>query len=375
MPVMTIDIFENPFIIPLLATVLVQLIFFLGVFLRLAIYRKRETADTKHPVSIIICAKNEEENLQKHLPKLLAQDYPEFEIIVADDQSEDNTRLVIEEFAAKDNRLKAVILDENIRDHRGKKLALSLAIRKAKYEYLLLTDADCEPVSDQWISLMIRNYTPEKEIVLGYSPYKKRRGLLNYLVQYESFYTALQYLSFSLAKVNYMGVGRNLSYKRQLFTKTGFKSHLHVPYGDDDLFVNEAATQTNVAIEIDKNAHMQSEPPLTFSQWYRQKRRHLKGGKEYKTFHKRLLATLWLSNILFYLAFGLALYFSPLSIWVWGAYGLRFLVMMIVYGLVLHKLNNIRLLWLTWLMDIFVQIIYLPFISLVAQFSRKESVW
>src|SRR6185436_3860360 len=158
-----------------------------------------------------------------------------------------------------------------------------IGIREAKHEILLLTDADCVPASEFWIQHMQDAYDENIDVVLGYGAYHKTKDFLNKLIRFETFHTALQYLSYALAGMPYMGVGRNLSYKKSLFFRhKGFSSINHIPSGDDDLFINKAATKKNTAVIIDPEAITRSIPKRTSKAWKKQKARHYTTAKFYK---------------------------------------------------------------------------------------------
>lgn len=297
------------------AGALVQLLFYIAFYGRLAFYRRETRALALPPVSVIIAARHEAANLTAHLPFILRQDYPDFEVVVVDDGSRDDTSDVLEAFQKDYPRLRIVkgIGDEHAQG--GKKLALTLGIKAARHERLLFTDADCVPESSRWIRTAMEARDRESDLVLGYSPYARHRGLLNYLIRFETFYTAVNYLSFALAGKPYMGVGRNLSYTRaDFFGVSGFKKHYSIASGDDDLFVNEVATHENTCISVDPEGHVQSLPKKTWSAWWNQKRRHLYTGRKYKTVHKFLLTLQPLSVILLWCA-GIGLLI--MNIWVY----------------------------------------------------------
>ena len=192
----------------------VLLIFYFFFFWRLSMHKK-DDASFSHPISIIICAKNEEENLKNNLPKILNQKYFNFEVIVVNDQSIDETSFLLEKFEKSYSNLVVVTIDSHVNHKIGKKFALTLGIKTAKYEYLLLTDADCVPNSENWAKQIVKNFTCS-DIVLGYGGYKKKKGLLNKFIRFDTFNVAQQYLSFALAGQTYMGVGRNLAYKKSI---------------------------------------------------------------------------------------------------------------------------------------------------------------
>lgn len=276
----------------------IQLIYHAGIFSRLSFHKTPPPSNHNQPISVIICARNERENLLQFLPLFLDQDYPTFEVIVVNDASVDDTEDVLKAFSMQYQHLKVVNVPDNDRFYGSKKFALTLGIKAATYDHVLLTDADCKPTSKQWIQAMSA-YGKGKEIILGFSAYAQRKGLLNQLIRFETFYTALQYLSFALIRVPYMGVGRNLAYKKKLFfDNKGFASHQHILSGDDDLFINEVASSSNTAIAIHEDAHTISIPKTSFKSWVRQKRRHYSAGKHYRLKHLLLLgfyhATLFL---------------------------------------------------------------------------------
>jgi glycosyltransferase involved in cell wall biosynthesis len=288
-------------------SVVLSLFYQLYFFRRLAFYRQSEpsvgaSAMQELPgVSVVVCAWNELENLKKLLPVLLEQNYPKFEVVVVDDRSDEECYEYLLFESLKEPRLQRVRIDDTPDHVSSKKYALTLGIKAAQYDCLLLTDADCLPQSKDWIALMTSGLRNDKQVVLGFSPYRYSGGWLNFLIRHETFYTAVQYMSFAVAGIPYMGVGRNLSYRKSLFLQNkGFRSHLRVVGGDDDLFVSEVARRNNTAVCLDPDAFTISEPKRTFGAWLRQKRRHLAVGKKYRFGTKVLLGGLLLSQGLFW---------------------------------------------------------------------------
>jgi hypothetical protein len=215
-----------------------------------------------------------------------------------------------------------------------------MGIRSAKYETLLLTDADCIPASEFWIDKMQRGYDEHTEIVLGYGPYHKRPGLLNKLIRFETFHTALQYLSYALAGIPYMGVGRNLSYKKELFLKNkGFSSINFIPSGDDDLFINQVANKKNTAVMIDPDTFTYSEARKRWSEWMVQKYRHYTTSRYYKPLHQFLLGLYSTSLFLYYPLLILSAIFFDWRITL-ALFGSRFLLQAVVLYRSMKKLKE-----------------------------------
>lgn len=287
---------------------LVQLALWWGVFGRLARHPTSgsgRAATVGSPCSVIVCARNEADNLRTFLPGILAQQYPDFEVIVVNDASSDGTEEVLSAMAQQyPGALRIVHLFE--KKGPGKKHALSEGIAAAKHDILVLTDADCQPASPHWLAEMTRPFErPETEIVLGYGPFFPKNTLLNRWACYETAFTALQYLSMTLAGMPYMGVGRNLAWRKPLFRQAGgFSGHAQLASGDDDLFVNAIARPGNTAICLRPEAFVYSAARQTLRAWLLQKRRHLSAGKLYRLEHQFVLGAAALTHGLHY---GLAL--------------------------------------------------------------------
>ena len=283
---------------------LIQMCYFWGLFSRLAFFKKKKydnDAPNYEPVSVIVCAKDAYEYLIDLVPRILSQDYPDFELVIVNDCSTDETTDYLKELVDKRPDVNVVSLTQSLNFFHGKKFPLSMGIKSAKHDLLLLTDADCLPENNQWIKGMVSAYRKNTEVVLGYGPYFTRKGLLNKLIRFDTLYTAIQYLSMALAHRPYMGVGRNLSYHRELFYKNkGFTSHYTIPSGDDDIFISQVANNKNTRIFIDPNCRVESEPKHTFGSWIRQKRRHYSTANMYKPLTNRILGTLLASRFFYY---------------------------------------------------------------------------
>jgi len=344
--------------------VLTQLFYYLYFFRRLAFYKAPAKAQSQeYPVSVVICGRDEAENLATNLPGVLVQQYrSSHEVIMVNDNSVDDSKYVLDELKKTFKHLIPLDLTQEAMMIPGKKFPLSMGIKSAKYEIVLLTDADCLPASEHWIQLMQDGFAPDKEIVLGYGAYKKRAGLLNKIIRFETFHTALQYLSYALAGTTYMGVGRNLAYKKTLFIKNkGFSAINQIPGGDDDLFINKVATANNTAIVINPDAFTLSEPKHTWQEWMRQKTRHFSTAKYYLTKHKQLLGLYAFSHGILYPSLVISCLFFNwwLSLCV---YGVRLIIQGIVLKKAMHKLKEDDLWPLYPLFDIWMIIYYFLFI-------------
>ena len=345
----------------LLAVVSIQVIFYTYLFRKFAFLIDKKKPPNTHPISVIICAKNEADNLKKFLPSVINQDYPDFQIVLINDASCDDTFEVMEEFANAHSNIKLVNVSSNETFWGNKKFALTLGIKAAKHEHLLFTDADCKPISKHWITEMTSHFSEDKSIVLGYGAYSKiKNSFLNKLIRYETFLTALQYFSYAKFGLPYMGVGRNLAYKKDAFFKVnGFISHMHICSGDDDLFINEIATAQNTEICFSEESFTVSTPKKTYGEWLFQKRRHITTASNYKTKHKVLLTLFYASHILFWILSFVLL----ISLHKWEFVILliaaKSITQFIVYKKAMEKLDEKDLLNYTYVLELFLLVLQL----------------
>lgn len=353
---------------------IIQLYYILFVYSNLSRYKVQSFQQSEEseitPISVIICAHNEQDNLAQFLPKILQQNYPHFEVIVVNDCSSDDTKWVLNSLKVQHDNLKIVDIKEHIQLKHSKKFALTLGIKAAQYEHLVMTDADCEPQSELWLQEMAGAYSQNKEIILGYSPYFKHNGFLNKLIRFETTHTAMSYLSYAIKRDAYMGVGRNLSYLKALFFKgKGFNAHMHIKSGDDDLFVNQNANKTNVQIAIHPDAHIYSNPKSTWKSYYKQKGRHSGASVLYKKRHQRTLGLQLISAFLFYVMLIAVTIAFPQHWYVpCTAYLIRLIAQYIVFSPIYKKLAvNDLLRWII-ILDIF----YYFYICLNGVFNRKK---
>ena len=358
-----------------IAVTAVQVFYYVFFFSRLAFYKPKEKQRSQqHPVSIIICARDEDENLARNLPGVLVQNYnTTHEVIVVNDNSVDDSKYILAELHKTFKKLQVIELELEAKMIAGKKFPLSIGIKEAKHEIVLLTDADCVPASEHWLFKMQNAFTDDVEIVLGYGAYQKLPGLLNKIIRFETFHTALQYLSYAIAGMPYMGVGRNLAYRKNLFFQNkGFSSINHIPSGDDDLFINQVATKKNTTVSLAPESFTLSMPKQSWKDWKRQKNRHYSTGKFYKPEHQFLLGIYTGSFFLFYpLLLASLLFFD----WRWAliAFIVRVMIQAVIWKKAMKKLNEQDLFasFLFW--DIWMFIYYILFAP--ALWKKPKKTW
>jgi len=353
-------------------SLILLLFYYTYFFYRLSVH-KTIKGTFNSPISIIICAKDEEENLRNNLPKILNQKCFNFEVIVVNDQSIDKTSFLLEELKKSYSNLVVVTIDDHVNQKIGKKFALTLGIKTAKHEHLLLTDADCLPNSINWAKQMSSNFNTS-EIVLGYGGYKKKKGLLNKFIRFDTFNVAQQYLSFALAEQTYMGVGRNIAYKKSLFfDNKGFASHIYIPSGDDDLFIQEIAPKSTVSIEVSEDTHTTSEVIQSWREWTYQKRRHISTAPFYKTKFKVFLTLYPYAQLLFWISIILLFVIKSPLYFILSLVGLKLLSSYLVNYTPMKKLNVLDLYWIHPLYEIFYLLIQGFFVLLNA--INKPKNW
>lgn len=333
----------------------IQVVYFGIIFGSFSFCKPVSTAKKNIPVSVIICAKNEAENIKKYLPSILNQEYPDFEVVLINDASHDETLEVFEGFAKDHKNIKIVNVKNVEAFWAKKKYALTLGIKAATHNQLLFTDADCEPVSNQWINEMASHFSNENTVILGYGAYHKiKKSFLNKLIRYETLLTAIQYFSFAQIGTPFMGVGRNLAYHRDEFFKAnGFINHIDVRSGDDDLFINEVASSDNTAVCFTQDSFTTSQPKLSFKNWLKQKRRHISTAHRYKFSHKALLTLFYSSQFLFWALSIILLIFLFNWPFVILLIVFRYTIQLLVVAVSAKKLNETDLVFLLPVLELF----------------------
>ncbi len=338
------------------------------------------------PVSVIVCAHDEAENLRELIPLLLAQDYPNFEVVIVNDRSNDNTLDLLLEEAGRDQRLRMVHVRETPQRVDPKKYAITLGIKAATHDWLLFTDADCRPSGTRWIHSMSQHFGDETQFVLGFSPYLAAPGFLNRFIRFEAILTAIQYFAFGWMKNPYMGVGRNLAYRKSLFlAEKGFNNLLPVTGGDDDLYVNLHARGDNTRLELSPESQVLSIPENTWRSFYRQKVRHLSVGKRYRFGHRILLGLFGLSWIVVWpvwialLAVSIiqanpsVVMFQPETYLILVPFALRWILLLLLFRSMTRKTSLAFSLWTLPVLDLAYAVCYL--LAGLAALTTKRIRW
>ena len=336
-------------------------------------FRKRtDRAEHLLPVSVIICAKNEAEHLKNNLPKFLNQTVKTYEIVLVDDHSDDETAAIMRQFA-REHEIARVVTKEQVKNKPGKKHALYAGVKHAEYNYIVVTDADCFPATSEWLSHMVAPLAQQAELVLGLSPNTKSFSFWKNFFRFETYLTALQYVSYANRYLPYMGVGRNMAYTKDFFQQH-FVQVLDTDFasGDDDLLVNFGANASTTAVVTNEMSFTLSDSPDSLSSWFRQKTRHLSAGFTYKPIHQFLLSLFSLSFLVFFFC-AIWLLFTPLIAFaIIGILG-YFFTISLIHGFGLQHFKAADLVFEAPLYLLFWHF-FLPFISVTSLF-KKHTTW
>ena len=294
---------------------IIQLIYHWGLFSKVAFYKNKRLTKTDselEPVSIVLCARDAYEYLVELVPALLSQNYPDFEVVIVNDCSDDETEEYLKDLERQEPRIKPVQLKQHLNFFNGKKFPLSMGIKSAQNDLIVLTDCNCMPTTNNWLRSVVNCYGNKTEIVIGYSPFIRKKGFLNYLMRFDAVQNALLYLSAALKGNPYMGIGKNLSYRKELFYRNkGFTSHYTTSVGDDDLFISQVATKKNTEVLIDPENAILTTPTDSFRIWMRQKSSRYSTVSKYNMRARFSLSMFHASGLLFYLSFIALLFMRP----------------------------------------------------------------
>jgi glycosyltransferase involved in cell wall biosynthesis len=357
-----------------LTTVVIFLAYNLIFFLRLAIHKPKSSSKKQEGISVVICARNAYYSLKENLPSLLEQDYPNFEVVIVNYASDDDTAYLLTTMADSEPRLKIVEIKENLNFFTGKKFPLSIGIKSAQNDLIVVTDPTCRPASRNWLSLLMAGFADSTEIVLGYGAYEKKKGFFNKLVRFDIAQNAVKYFSFALAGIPYKGVGRNLAYRRSLFFRNnGFISHYRLSSGEDDLFINKVARGSNTKIITNPESFTVAEAKFDFRNWFLWKKRKFFTPYFYRFKHKFLLGAYNFNVIAFYLLFICLLAFQYNPLFITAAFLFRMIFQILIFHFGMKRLKERGLAWFLPFFEII-----LLFINLSAFFSNlfiKTSKW
>lgn len=350
---------------------LIQLLYYWIFFSRMAYSGKQSGNTGKPPVSIVLTVSNQYLALRDNLPAIMEQDYPDYEVVIVNDNSDDDTSELLESFTKKHKHLSVVELTQRLNWFKGRKFPLSLGIKSAKNETLVLTDIRCQPAGKNWLSEIVSAYKPSTEIILGYSSYRTYSGINKWL-RFTAFYDAMFYLSMALSGIAFKAIGRNLSYKKSLFYRhKGFSSHYVIDAGDDELFVNKAATSKNVSVLTSSDSKVYITRPVKFGAWLKAEKTRLFVRRFFKLKHRLLLQIFNVSNFIFYGLFFTCLILAKPVLAVLMLFLLRLVSQLIIFGTIQKRLAEKKILLFSPLFELFLIVIDF-FIWLLIIFSKKK---
>ncbi|WP_026777388.1 glycosyltransferase [Polaribacter sp. Hel_I_88] len=351
----------------------IQILYYL-IFSSFLFKQKKKANNTeKVPVSLIVFAKNSATNLQQNLPNYLAQDYPEFEIVLIDNASSDDTEDVIESFVAKHKNIKVVSVENNEAFWNNKKYALTLGIKAAKYDHLLFSNINSSPINEHWVTEMSKKFTLKKTIILGYEKYKKENSIKNLFIRFHRLLKAIQCFAFAKQGSPFMAFGNNLAYKKTEFFKVnGFIKHIKIKFAEDDLFIKDAATKENISYAISKNSFVETDAPKSFNDWFQEQRLLSSIEEHFKFKNQFFLNLFFISKLLFYVLGAILFFLYPWQIILGIVLG-YFLVQYIIIGLSAKKLQEPQIIFFLPLLEISLLLIQISIF--IANLISKPNHW
>lgn len=332
------------------ALFITQAIYYLGLYSKLYTHSKKTAYTTdvntgNPPLSVIIVAKDSAHELQENLPFILEQDYPEFEVIIIYDRPADACDETLKLLKEKYPHLYHTFIPDSARYISHKKLGITMGIKASRHEWLVFTEPNCRPQSDQWLKQMARNFTPATEIVLGYSNYEKRPGWFNKKITFDTLLNSMRYLGMAVTGHPYMGTGRNLAYRKTLYYKQkGFASHLNLQRGEDDLFINETATAHNTRVEASPESVMRITMPVSKRIWREEKISYTATSRWFKGYARYLMGFETFSRLLFHVTSIATITISiPLDQWIISVIILLLWIIHFVMQLLIFKKTSTAL--------------------------------
>lgn len=268
-------------------TFLIQLYYFLVPYSRLfksnKIQNKLQENTNCPPLSVIIVTKDSASMLKDNLPAILEQDYPEFEVIVVNDESAGEDEDILKILGSRYRHLYRTFIPKSARYVSRKKLGVAMGIKASKYDWIVVTEPYCKPESKDWLRSLSRNFVPGTDIVLGYCNYSYGKGIFAKRIIADMLMVSMRFLGKAIGGNPYMGIGRNMAYRKDIYLQhKGFYNQLTLSRGDDDLFINEIADSRNTKVCVNSNSIMRMPLPKYRKTWRDDKIGYEVTGNHYK---------------------------------------------------------------------------------------------
>lgn len=321
-------------------------------------------------ISVIIAARNEEKNLGVLIESIASQSTLPYELIIVNDRSADSTSSILETYCAQFSWLKVITIHELPEGWTGKKHTLNQAVKHATGTFLVFTDADYLPCSNEWIETLNRSMEEGFDVILGYSPYTLEKGFLNQFIQWETLMTGLQYLGMAIIGKPYMGVGRNLAIRKDKYDLELLASIKHLEGGDDDLMISNISSKEKTKVILSLKSQTNSSTKTQLRNYLKQKTRHLAAGKYYHQKDQTLLGIFTLSWMV---SWGLLVYLITLSAdldIILMVFGIRSLFFYSIIHLVGQKLHTDIKIWALPFLDL-CYCLYYPLVAIKALATNK----
>lgn len=358
----------------------IQSCYHLGLYRNLYLQSKKAKPETDTPpLSVIIVAKDAASELQRNLPAILEQDYPDYEVIVIYDRADkDECEDVLKLLQEKYPHLYYTFIPDSARYISHKKLGITMGIKASRHEWLVFTEPNCQPASNQWLRRLATHFSDKTDIVLGYSNYEKTNGWFNRKITFDTLLNSMRFLGMAISGHPYMGCGRNLAYRKSLYyEQKGFTKHLNLQRGEDDLFVNQAANGKNTCVEASPESIMRITAPHYKKSWKEDKLSYTMTSRCFKGFSRYLMGLETCSRLLFLLSVIGCLTYGLLSLnWITVGIAvllwiLRFVMQIVVFRKTSLALNE-RKFYTSLLLFDWLQPLWNLRFKLSQRFSRKD---
>lgn len=217
------------------------------------------SADNNEPISVVILAHNNAEALDLHLPAILTQDYEfGFEVIVVSEQGDLATEAVVSHYS-NSPRLRSTFVPAHSLFMSKQKLSVSLGVKAAKNEWVILLDAECTPQTDTWLKAIARNFGENTDMVIGYSNYASTAKPFYRFVR---LHTMCYLMNQARRGTAYRTNGTNIAFRKSMFVNgDGYRGNLQYRNGEYDFVVNKYAKQGNTLVETSYEGSVREDAP------------------------------------------------------------------------------------------------------------------
>ena len=217
---------------------IIQMYFLLGVYLKLAWHKKENFNPAPHQVTIMLSLRNEEERIREMMTKFTELPFEDYQVMVINEVSEDNTLEILNVLAETNPRIKVTSLSQETRFME--KQAINIGLKGAQSPWIVQLPPTTGSISQEWLTKLTGLLDKDTDAVIGYTNVERNKGFRNLLCRMERFHQFMLSGSWILAGMPFVFSENNVLFNKSMYFDTlGFRQKLNRNFANLELIFNE----------------------------------------------------------------------------------------------------------------------------------------